>query len=127
MFFVQLEAAGFDAAMARLALRKYDADIMKAAEELLANGGVVLDYDDTDGIIHSVYKKKMFCFKLILEAEDSSAENARKKMEEDKKKEEAFARLSEDIPMIDDDHLDLTLQAEEEFLRRYLDLLSQDK
>lgn len=47
--YIQLEAAGFDTKMARVALRKYDADIMKAAEELLANGGVVLDFEDYDG------------------------------------------------------------------------------
>lgn len=33
--------------MARAALKKYDADIMKAAEELLANGGIMeSDFDD---------------------------------------------------------------------------------
>lgn len=36
-------AAGFDPNMAKLALRKHDGDIMKAAEELLASGGFVED------------------------------------------------------------------------------------
>lgn len=43
-----------------------------------------------------------------------------------KLQEEAFLRLSQDISMVDDDHLDLTLQQEELFLREYMSLL-QDK
>lgn len=38
-------------------------------------------------------------------------------------KEDAFNRLSEDISMVDDDHLDFTLQEEELFLNEYLSLL----
>lgn len=37
----QLEAAGFEYKMAKKALKKYMGDIMAAAEELLANGGVI--------------------------------------------------------------------------------------
>lgn len=40
-----------------------------------------------------------------------------------KKKEEAYGRLAEDISMVDDDHLDLTLEEEEIFLNEYLSLL----
>lgn len=39
--YFQLEAAGFDPRMAKLALEKFDGDIMKAAEELLANDGII--------------------------------------------------------------------------------------
>lgn len=38
-------------------------------------------------------------------------------------KEEAYERLVEDISMVDDDHLDLTLEEEEIFLNEYLSLL----
>lgn len=50
----------------------------------------------------------------------------KQKLEEAKMKEEAFARLSQDMLMVDDDHLDLTLLKEEEFLHKYLSLLEQD-
>lgn len=36
-----MEAAGFDPRMAKLALERFDGDIMKAAEELLANDGIL--------------------------------------------------------------------------------------
>lgn len=36
-----MEAAGFDPRMAKLALDRFDGDITKAAEELLANDGIV--------------------------------------------------------------------------------------
>lgn len=44
----------------------------------------------------------------------------------DKNKEEAYMRLSEDLSMVDDDHLDLTLQEEEDFLYEYLSLLASE-
>lgn len=47
-----------------------------------------------------------------------------KEQEENKKKaQEAYARLAKDFSMVDDDHLDLTLEQEEEFLIKYLSLL----
>lgn len=47
--------------------------------------------------------------------------------EQDKKlKEDALNRLSQDISTVDDDYLDLTLQKEESFLKRYLSLLEKD-
>lgn len=36
-----MEAAGFDYNMAKLALKKHGGDIMKAAEDLLENGGII--------------------------------------------------------------------------------------
>lgn len=55
---LQLEAAGFDPYMAKLALHKHSGDIMKAAEDLLANNGMVY-YDD-----YSVLNcKKSFYFR----------------------------------------------------------------
>ncbi|KAJ8927192.1 hypothetical protein NQ314_020468 [Rhamnusium bicolor] len=48
--FIQLlEAAGFDSRMAKLALQKHSGDIMKAAEELLSNNGIVSG--DLSGLI----------------------------------------------------------------------------
>lgn len=46
-----------------------------------------------------------------------------KKQHEEKK--EAFKRLAEDIDVEDDDHLDLTLDREELFLKQYLSLLNK--
>lgn len=62
-----MESAGFDSKMARLALKKYDADIMKAAEELLINGGMVLgmDFDESDGK-ENVYKLMLFKYMTLL-------------------------------------------------------------
>ncbi|KAK4886374.1 hypothetical protein RN001_002645 [Aquatica leii] len=93
----ELEAAGFDQEMAKKALKKYGGDIMKAADELLSNNGIV-DFDDD---------------------EDDETIKQKQKM-----KEEAFARLAQDISMVDDDHLDLTLQQEEQFLKEYMSLLN---
>lgn len=53
---------------------------------------------------------------------DLTKQNTKEKLERD----EAFARLSEDISMVDDDHLDLTLEKEEEFLLQYLSLLQKE-
>lgn len=66
--------------------------------------------------------------KKASEAKDGLVEkNEAKKDELKKKKEEALLRLSQDISMVDDDHLDLTLEEEEVFLKEYLSLLSQAK
>lgn len=102
----ELEAAGFDKKMARLALKKHNADVMAAADELLRNGGIIFDaFDDDDDDSEEEEKKR------------------KKKEEESKKKEEALARIAQDISMVDDDHLDLTLEKEEQFLIQYLSLL----
>ncbi|KAF5302202.1 hypothetical protein FQA39_LY10241 [Lamprigera yunnana] len=96
-FNVQLAAAGFDEAMAKKALKMYQGDVMKAANELLASNGI-LNYNDDD---------------------EDDKDNKKAKM-----KEEAFMRLSEDISTVDDDYLDLTLQQEELFLKEYMSLLN---
>lgn len=95
----QLVAIGFDENMARLALQKHTGDITKAAEELLMNGGII------DGVVDEVKGNP----------------------ERVEKMEEAYERLAEDISMVDDDHLDLTLEEEELFLNEYLSLLEVDK
>ena len=51
-----------------------------------------------------------------------------KKEEENReKKDEAFQRIAGDLSMVDDDHLDLTLSQEENFLNQYLSLLETDR
>ncbi|EFA02056.1 NEDD8 ultimate buster 1 [Tribolium castaneum] len=102
----ELEAAGFDPTMSKLALHKHGGDIMKAAEDLLANNGII----DGDW--------------SILKADSSSQVVDVAKKE---KKDEAFKRIAGDISMVDDDHLDLTLVQEELFLNQYLSLLANDK
>lgn len=102
----ELEAAGFDPRMARLALSKHSGDIMKAAEELIENDGIVSgDLSDLVGV--------------------ESIENIKKRTHEHKEKDEALQRLKEDIETVDDDHLDINLVKEEAFLRQYLSLLNQ--
>ncbi|CAH1183807.1 unnamed protein product [Ceutorhynchus assimilis] len=104
----QLVEAGFDPRMAKIALQKHQGDIVRSAEELLANNGVVLgDLSQFDVHVESV-------------------EEIRKKRKEEKeKKEKAFERLKDDIPMVDDDHLDINLVQEEMFLNEYLSLLEK--
>lgn len=97
----ELMAAGFDGKMARLALQKHMGDIMKAAEELICNNGIIegdVDFKD-----------------------DNDESNESKENKE--KKNEAFNRLTQDLTMEEDDYLDLTLIQEEQFLYQYLDLL----
>lgn len=45
--------------------------------------------------------------------------------EEEDRKMEAFERLKDDISIVDDDHLDITLVQEEMFLMQYLSLLGK--
>ncbi|KAF5282197.1 hypothetical protein FQR65_LT02894 [Abscondita terminalis] len=94
------------------ALKKYGGDIMKAADELLSNNGII-NFDDVEnGTLK--YLNDPFSVRIL----DESVK------EKKKLKEEAFARLAEDISMVDDDHLDLTLQQEEQFLKEYMSLLN---
>ncbi|KAK5643497.1 hypothetical protein RI129_007342 [Pyrocoelia pectoralis] len=94
----ELQAAGFDPNMAKQALQKCNGDVTKAVNTLLTNSGIV-DGEDYD--------------------EDNS-----KSKEQKEKLEEAYVRLSEDMSMVDDEHLDLTLQQEELFLQQYISLLN---
>ncbi|KAJ8922694.1 hypothetical protein NQ315_007727 [Exocentrus adspersus] len=102
-----LEAAGFDSRMAKLALQKHSGDIMKAAEELLANNGIISG--DLTNIITP-----------------ESIQNIKKKKLEHDEKNEAFKRLAEDISIVDDDYLDIDLVQEETFLKQYLSLLERE-
>ncbi|CAH0561061.1 unnamed protein product [Brassicogethes aeneus] len=102
----ELVEAGFDPRMARLSLQNHCGDIMKAAEELISNNGVVPG--DISALNMAV----------------ASIEEIQRKQAE---KKEAFKRLKEDIEMVDDDHLDLTLVREETFLKQYLSLLEKDQ
>lgn len=116
--------------MAKLALQKHDADIMKAVEDLLASGNTRKNLENFD--CNKLYYYNMYLLiptknilDEVIEIFKEEVEEA-KLNEETQLKEEAFARLSEDMLMVDDDHLDLTLQKEEEFLYKYLSLLKQD-
>ncbi|XP_028146544.1 NEDD8 ultimate buster 1 [Diabrotica virgifera virgifera] len=102
----QLEEAGFDPRMAKLALSKHSGDIMKAAEELIANDGIIL------GDLSNYFGAE-------------SLDNIKKRRQDDKEKNEAFQRLKEDIDIVDDDYLDINLVQEEVFLKQYLSLLNQ--
>ncbi|GLV37083.1 uncharacterized protein CBL_02086 [Carabus blaptoides fortunei] len=102
----QLEAAGFDFRMAKLALKKHKGDVMAAVEELIATGGII------EG-------EKM--------SDDENTAGPSSVNNENKLKEiEALERLSNAIPMVDDDHLDLNLEQEEIFLNQYKSLLKTE-
>lgn len=45
ILYFQLQAAGFDYNMAKLALKKHNGDIMQAADELIKNDGIVVNAD----------------------------------------------------------------------------------
>ncbi|XP_060530872.1 NEDD8 ultimate buster 1-like [Cylas formicarius] len=103
----QLVEAGFDPRMAKIALQKHDGDVLKSAEELLANDGLVAG-DLTEFNIRS-----------------ESIEEIKQKKIAEELKEQAFNRLKEDISITDDDHLDFNLVQEELFLKQYLSLLDK--
>jgi hypothetical protein len=56
---LQLQAAGFDPTMSKLALHKHGGDIMKAAEDLLANNGIV---DGDLSILNGKLSKRSLSF-----------------------------------------------------------------
>ncbi|XP_066257356.1 NEDD8 ultimate buster 1-like [Euwallacea similis] len=104
----QLVEAGFDLRMARLALLKNGGDIILSTEELLANDGIVPgDLSEFDIHQESIEKIKQ------------------EQIEKNKKKQEAFDRIKDDISIVDDDYLDITLVQEEMFLKQYLSLLEK--
>ncbi|CAH1111063.1 unnamed protein product [Psylliodes chrysocephalus] len=102
----ELEDAGFDSRMAKMALKKHSGDIMKAAEELITNDGIIAgDLSDLIG--------------------EESLENIKRRRQDSKEKTEALHRLKEDMEIVDDDYLDTNLVQEEMFLRQYLSLLEK--
>ncbi|XP_022906282.2 NEDD8 ultimate buster 1-like [Onthophagus taurus] len=103
----ELEAAGFTYEMSKLALKKHSGDVMKAAEDLLINNGLIEGLED-------------------LLDDDKNVQDKEQREKERKLKEEAFNRLCQDISIADDDHLDLNLLKEEVFLQQYLELLQSD-
>ncbi|XP_066154361.1 NEDD8 ultimate buster 1-like [Euwallacea fornicatus] len=104
----QLVEAGFDPKMAKLALLKNSGDIILSTEELLANDGIISgDLSEFD--IHQETIEKI----------------KQKQKTEDEKKQKAFDRIKEDISIVDDDYLDITLVQEEMFLKQYLSLLEK--
>lgn len=101
---------------------------MQAADELIKNDGIVVN---ADGLLSLEGKMSMNLIKqyvknVIFYILDENKDLLNKNDENAKMKEEAFMRLSQDISMVDDDHLDLTLQQEEMFLKQYMTLLKQD-
>ncbi|KAK3932435.1 NEDD8 ultimate buster 1 [Frankliniella fusca] len=114
----QIAAMGFDADIARLALRKHHGCIEDAVSDLLNNGGIIAVDPD----------------KLPPE-EDPSASNASSGQSSDEresdyesekkriKQMEAAYELENDIPTEEDDHLCITLEEEEMFLQEYKTLL----
>ncbi|XP_018326796.1 NEDD8 ultimate buster 1 isoform X2 [Agrilus planipennis] len=105
----ELENAGFDPRMAKMALRKYDGDIRRAIDELVEN----------DGIIEGD-------FTIFEENEKQQSKKSKVDEEYEMKKVEAYDRLKEDLSAMEEDYLDLPLHEEEMFLMQYLSLLEND-
>lgn len=104
----QVISVGFDPRMAKIALKRHQGDVEKAVEELVACGGIIDGERFTDDSDDS----------------DESGESATTKNQKDEKERLAYERLVEDMPTDEEDHLDLTLDLEESFLREYQCLLS---
>ncbi|KAL0273405.1 UNVERIFIED_CONTAM: hypothetical protein PYX00_006074 [Menopon gallinae] len=102
---------GFDPELAMVALRKHNGDHVKAIEELLnSGGGPITDFKADAG-----------------EEDDSgsdSEDDGPSSSQLKKQRDEAYSRLKEGISNTEDDHLDLNLGPETEFLKKYKDLLN---
>ncbi|GFG28527.1 hypothetical protein Cfor_03640 [Coptotermes formosanus] len=120
----QVVAIGFDPRMAKLALQRHQGNVEKAVEELVICGGVieserctdVTDSDDSD-------ECEQVDVKDMKKKADADVKTGTK--EEAREKERlAYQRLADGMPTEEDDHLDLTLELEETFLRQYQTLLA---
>jgi hypothetical protein len=86
---------GFEPDMAKRALQQ-EGDVEAAVQKLMASGGIIMDMEEME------------------------AENVLKaKKRED---HDAYNRIKDDISTFEEDHLDLDLQEELEFLHKYLQL-----
>ncbi len=85
--------------------------------------------DTPDGDARAGKRAKTTSAAELTEAEKAAKEEARKKRAEERKvRQEAIDRMQIDIGHVDgDDHLDLTLDEEREFLKRYLEFLQQQQ
>lgn len=72
-----------------------------------------------------IYLENSTVFFFFVEAQPGNSRQ-QSKAEKAKKELEALGRLTTAIPMVDDDHLDLSLDQEEIFLNQYKSLLKRD-
>lgn len=118
----QVVAIGFDPHMAKIALQRHQGDVEKAVDELVMCDGIIDGEhctDDSDDSDDSDEQEQDDVKKMA----DAGLQASMKK--EDREKERlAYQRLAEGIPSEEDDHLDLTLELEETFLREYQTLLT---
>lgn len=92
-------AMGFEPDMARIALRR-EGGVKEAVEALMDGEGVISDDSDVE-----------------------ENDGKRRKMEDKMEDHKAYNRIKEDISTFEEDHLDLDLEEEFEFLNKYLQLL----
>jgi len=97
-----LLSLGYDEKMARRALRN-EGNVEAAAEALVAGGGHVEEVSDLYG--------------------PNLPEGKRRRTQEEKDDRKAYQRISEGISDFEEDHLDLDLVEEGEYLERYLAML----
>jgi len=119
----QVVAVGFDPRMAKIALQHHQGDVEKAVEELVKSEGVIDgehctdDSDDSDECEQVDVKDKK-----MKKADEDIKTGTNKEARE--KERLAYQRLADGMPTDEDDHLDLTLELEETFLREYQTLLA---
>lgn len=118
----QVVAIGFDPRMAKIALQRHQGNVEKAVEELVKCEGVIDgehctdDSDDSD-------ECEQFDVKDRKKKADADIKTVTNK-EAREKERLAYQRLADGMPTDEDDHLDLTLELEETFLREYETLLA---
>lgn len=115
---VQVSALGFDTDVARLALRKHNGNIEAAVADLFNNQGIVTVSPD-----HLLPEEETDAPTSECEGNynaETVAENNQKDQDEQM---EAVTELENDITNVENDHLCITLEEEENFLLEYKTLL----
>ncbi|XP_034250174.1 NEDD8 ultimate buster 1-like [Thrips palmi] len=117
---VQISALGFDTDIARLALRKHNGNIEAAVADLFNNQGIITVTPDlAEAETDETATASTSAGEGVYDAE-TVAENDQRDQDEQM---EAALELENDITNVENDHLCITLEEEENFLLEYKTLL----
>jgi len=106
---VKLISLGYSPEMAKIALKNEDS-VEEAAESLLTNNGKLTLLEETG-------RKRKRKGKKDKDSED----------EEEREDGEAYARIKDGIAQGEEDHLDMDLKLEKEFLAKYTEMVNQNQ